>query len=70
MLEGNNYHYIMPIKVEEFKYAEANNDWYIYVDMNDEIHMEVIDTDQRAVEEAMEAKERIESARRGGTRGV
>lgn len=70
MLEGNDYHYIMPVKVEGFKYAEANNDWYIYVDMNDEIHMEVIDTDQRAVTEAMQAKERIESERSGGARGV
>ena len=69
MLDGVDYHYINPISVEKFKYAEANNDWYIYVDMNDEIHMEIISTDQRAVMEALRAKERIENER-GGARGV
>ena len=58
------------MSVPEFKYAEANNDWYIYVDMNDEIHMEVISVDQRAVMEASRAKERIESKRNGGSRGI
>ena len=58
------------MSVPEFKYAEANNDWYIYVDMNDEIHMEVISVDQRAVMEASRAKERIESERNGGSRGI
>jgi len=70
ILEGNDYHYIEPVSVPEFKYAEANNDWYIYVDMNDEIHMEVISVDQRAVVEASRAKERIESERNGGSRGI
>ena len=61
-LRGENYEYVEPIYFTEgLIYGMANQDWYIYIDENFEIHEDIIPNDTRALEELNHAREKIQS---------
>ena len=51
-IENNSIENIDIIEIDDnFVYGICNNDWYIYVDKNNNIYHEIISIDKRAVEE-------------------
>ena len=58
-LEKNSYEYSKIVLTEELIYCISNQDWYIWVDSNLEIHEELITVDKRAVIEYNEAKSKV-----------
>ena len=66
IISGEQMQYIDEITINEIKYAVVNNDWYIYVDNEGNIHKEIIDIDPRAIEEFNEYLRKVEKTY-GGT---
>ena len=59
-LKGINYEYIAPIDFKkEIQYGIANQDFYIFIDVDGNIYEEIIDIDQRALLELEEARKII-----------
>ena len=58
--QTNSLDNIEPIYLEDdFLYGCGNNDWYIYIDENMQLHSEIIDIDERAYKEYNIAMEHI-----------
>lgn len=61
-LSGQNYKYIEPITFQEgFLYGIVGQDWYLYVDANQQVHEDLISIDKRAEEELKIARKKAQA---------
>ncbi len=63
LMAGENYEYLEFPIIEEnkIKYGFANQDWYVYVDAEGEIHEKIITTDPRAKQEYEDARKLVQA---------
>lgn len=60
-LETDDLTNIEPVTLDNFMYGVGNNDWYIYIDSDFNIHSEIINIDNRALKEYEVAMEYIKN---------